>query len=53
VDPAAVSSVAHVYVGGFRESWITQVDVPLNNVNGADTVPLGGLPPRRITGAAQ
>jgi hypothetical protein len=52
VDPVPVGSVAKVYVGGFRESWVTPVNVSLDAVDLTSIVQVGGAP-RRITGAAQ
>jgi hypothetical protein len=44
VDPVAVASVARVYVGAFRESFITPIEVPLDDPESATTA-------ARITGA--
>jgi hypothetical protein len=44
VDPEAPASVARVYVGAFRESFITPIDVPLDDPEAATTA-------ARITGA--
>jgi hypothetical protein len=44
VDPEAPASVARVYVGAFRESFITPIEVPLDDPESATTA-------ARITGA--
>jgi hypothetical protein len=48
VDPEAVTT-ARVYVGSFRESFVTPIDVPLANPDAAVVVSTAGAP-RRITG---
>lgn len=44
VDPVPAAGVAHVYVGSFLESFVTQIDVPLAEVNSTSLTPSGGLP---------
>ncbi|HEY6098612.1 MAG TPA: hypothetical protein VIW03_04240 [Anaeromyxobacter sp.] len=48
VDSVTAGTVAHVYVGSFPESFVTQIDVPLADIN-LTSVPPGGAF-RRIRG---
>ncbi len=50
VDPVVLpGNVARVYVGSFREHFVTPVDVPLDDPEAA-AIPLDNALPRRITG---
>jgi hypothetical protein len=51
VDPEPVGSVVHVYVGGYRESFVTRVNVPIDDPDAADVERDGQGNPRRISGA--
>jgi hypothetical protein len=43
VDPVAVAGVARVYVGSFQESFVTPIDVPLDDIEGTAVPPAAGF----------
>jgi hypothetical protein len=48
VDPVAVAGVARLYVGSFQESFVTRIDVPLDDPGAAAVLPdrlTGGVTP--------
>lgn len=50
VDPVPTAAGdAHVYVGSFRESFVTEIDVPLADIE-QTTLPTEAAPLRRISG---
>ncbi|HEY6002716.1 MAG TPA: hypothetical protein VIV57_07560 [Anaeromyxobacter sp.] len=43
VDPVATGGVARVYVGSFQESYVTPIDVPLDDIEGTAVPPAAGF----------
>lgn len=52
VDPVPTAGgAARVYVGSYAENFVTEIDVPLANIDQTQVPPLGGF--RRITGGTR
>jgi hypothetical protein len=48
VDPVSAAGVARLYVGSFTESYVTPIDVPLDDIEGTAVPPAAGF--QRIMG---